>query len=321
MEKQKQHFHYLTYGQRICSTMSLPGFKSSDFRDWYHVAVRLSDRSTGELDSHCGPQLNRLSTNLGIDLIVHEHSTGYMLRFEGACDFIVSDQGTKIEVRPHRGTSVGWVQSMICGMLMAFALHIKGTGNLHASSVEIHGGAVAFLGDPGSGKSTMAAAFAERGHSVISDDVLVIDSTPGDFLAQPGVSQLMLSRASMNTVGRGNMETESLASVGEKLRLPIDGTWAKFVSNPVPLKGMFLLSRGPENTAVNVERLTVVEATRQAVINTLCLPILPPYAIKRFLKFSANLASNVPVWKLKYGEGRANLSGVHEAILDTVNGS
>ena len=321
MEKQGRHFHYLTYGQRICSTMSLPGFKSSDFRDWYHVAVRLSDRSTGEFDGESGPLIKRLSTNLDLDLIVHEHSAGYMLRFEGACDFIVSDQGTKIEVRPYFGTSAGWVQSMIYGMLMAFALHIQGTGNLHASSVEIPGGAVAFLGDPGAGKSTMAAAFAERGHSVISDDVLVVDSSLGDFLAQPGVSQLALSRASMNTVGRGNMETQSLVSVGEKLRLPIDGTWANFAANPVSLKGMFLLSLGPENTEVNVERLTVVEATRQLVINTLCLPILPPDAIKRFLKFSANLASSVPVWKLRYGEGRANLGGVRAAILETVNGA
>lgn len=320
MVNTNRHFHYLAFGQRICSTMSLPGFASSDFSNGYHVAVRLMDFTNGEKDNDCGSPINRLSTNLGLDLIVYEHSEGYMLRFEGACDFVVSDRGATIEVNPYRGITAGWLQNMIYGILMAFSLHLRGTGNLHASSVEIPGGAVAFLGDPGAGKSTMAAAFAERGHSVISDDVLVIESKSGKYLAQPGVSHLTLSRASMNTVGRGNMEMDSLISVGEKLRLPVDGSWANFATKPVSMKAMFLLSRGAEGTETKFERMSVIEATREVVTNTLCLPILPQDAVKRFLSFSANLAMSIPVWKLQYAEGRASLAQIHRAVLEIVNG-
>lgn len=320
MANTKRHFHYLAFGQRICSTISLPGFASSDFSNGYNVAVRLMDYTDGKIDSDYGLPVNRLSTNLDLDLIVYEHSRGYLLRFEGACDFVVSDEGSTIEVNPYRGVTAGWLQNMIYGMLMAFSLHLRGTGNLHASSVEIPGGAVAFLGEPGAGKSTMAAAFAERGHSVISDDVLVIESESGKYLAQPGVSHLTLSKVSMNTVGRGNMETESLISVGEKLRLPVDGSWASFAKSPVALKGMFLLSRGAEGTEITVERMSVIEATREAVTNTLCLPILPKNAVKRFLAFSANLAMSIPVWKLRYAEGRASLGQIHRTVLETVNG-
>ena len=57
---------------------------------------------------------------------------------------------------------------------------------LHASTVNIDGFAVAFVGPPGTGKSTTAAALLRRGHSIITDDVAVIDEADGQPYVRRG---------------------------------------------------------------------------------------------------------------------------------------
>ena len=46
---------------------------------------------------------------------------------------------------------------------------------LHASAAVVDGGAVAFVGSSGVGKSTIAAALMRQGHMVLADDLTVID--------------------------------------------------------------------------------------------------------------------------------------------------
>jgi serine kinase of HPr protein (carbohydrate metabolism regulator) len=45
---------------------------------------------------------------------------------------------------------------------------------LHASAVRVAGKAVLFYGSSGTGKSTLAAALAQRGYPLIADDVCTV---------------------------------------------------------------------------------------------------------------------------------------------------
>lgn len=70
---------------------------------------------------------------------------------------------------------------------------LNGLVPLHASAVSHAGGIYAFTGVSGEGKSTLAAALAQRGLAVCSDDVLVLDlSDPGQVMALPGHRRLKL---------------------------------------------------------------------------------------------------------------------------------
>ena len=46
--------------------------------------------------------------------------------------------------------------------------------------------AIALLGPAGSGKSTTAAAFSERGFSILAEDVVTLDDRGDHFLVRPG---------------------------------------------------------------------------------------------------------------------------------------
>jgi dephospho-CoA kinase len=58
---------------------------------------------------------------------------------------------------------------------------LRGVVCLHASAVAIGDEAIALLGPAGSGKSTTAAAFAERGYSVLAEDVVTLDDRGDHF--------------------------------------------------------------------------------------------------------------------------------------------
>ncbi|MGB3637574.1 MAG: serine kinase, partial [Rivularia sp. (in: cyanobacteria)] len=67
------------------------------------------------------------------------------------------------------------IRLFILGAAIGVILHQRGFLVLHASAVVMNGNAVAFVGDKGRGKSTMAAALNARGHNLIGDDVIALD--------------------------------------------------------------------------------------------------------------------------------------------------
>ncbi len=63
----------------------------------------------------------------------------------------------------------------LLGPILAYALRRRGTLALHASSIVVNERALLVAGAPGAGKSTVAAACALRGATVITDDVAAIE--------------------------------------------------------------------------------------------------------------------------------------------------
>ena len=91
---------------------------------------------------------------------------------------------------------------------------------LHASTVNIDGFAVAFVGPPGTGKSTTAAALLRRGHSIITDDVAVIDEADGQPYVRRGYARLNLLDDAANALFLDSPQlTRSTRANGD------DGKW------------------------------------------------------------------------------------------------
>ena len=83
----------------------------------------------------------------------------------------------------------------IVGRVLAFASHLIGDVVLHASGVQLEGGAVGFLGPKFCGKTTLATAMTYEGANLVTDDALAI-KLGARVQCAPGVPSLRLRHAS-----------------------------------------------------------------------------------------------------------------------------
>lgn len=96
----------------------------------------------------------------------------------------------------------GEARVYLLGSVLSVLFHQRGLLPLHASAIDHGGGAIAFAGASGIGKSTLAAALMQRGHKILTDDVCVVAAgADGTMTAWPGVPRLRLWTQSMTALG------------------------------------------------------------------------------------------------------------------------
>jgi hypothetical protein len=131
---------------------------------------------------------------------VRGESGGYVLRYASVCDFLVSADLRRAVVRIVDGADPEMVSVFVAGALPAFVLIMGGEAVLHASAVDVGGRVLAFVGQSGMGKSTMAALFCAAGGRLVTDDVLRLD-TSGAPRCYLGGGELRLRRSSDDVAG------------------------------------------------------------------------------------------------------------------------
>ncbi len=98
----------------------------------------------------------------------------------------------EIVVDPAPGVPTSSLRPALLGTVFALLLIYRGLAALHASVVAIDGWAVAFVGYKGAGKSTLAAAFHRHGYDLVADDILAVELSAPELLAQPGFIHMKL---------------------------------------------------------------------------------------------------------------------------------
>ena len=104
--------------------------------------------------------------------------------------------GCEIFYDPAEGASARNVRLYLLGSAFGALLHQRGILPLHANAVALDGQVHAFLGHPGAGKATLAAAFHDRGYRLLSDDVCAVRLDAQDRpWVEPGMPRLRLWRS------------------------------------------------------------------------------------------------------------------------------
>ena len=190
------------------------------------------------------------------------------------------------------------VRLYLLGSAFAAILHQRGLLPLHANAVVIEGKAVGFLGHPGAGKSTLAAAFHDRGLPLLADDVCVVTRGPGgEPVAQPGIPRLRLWREALEASGRAAHNYEMSFDDWDKYNVPAA---AEAASPPAPLSHLYLLERAEEGEAAAIERLSGSAAVEALVANTYrgaYVPLMGRTA--EHLVACAALARQVPLFRAR----------------------
>jgi GTPase SAR1 family protein len=167
---------------------------------------------------------------------------------------------------------------------------------LHASAIDVADGCVTFIGDSGAGKSTLVAALAQRGYSVISDDICSLQlGTNQNVQAWPGISRIRLwedARAALGYDGPG-IEREIYGY--NKYLIPVGPP-----RNPIQSRRLcqvFQLHRVP-NGAPEVTRLQGAAAIEVLMRHVYGLGLAERLGYKRnaFI-ICAAVARDVPVYR------------------------
>jgi hypothetical protein len=172
---------------------------------------------------------------------------------EGVCSLLMRG-GREIIIESQSGVDHTTLSALILDFIGTL-LHQRGLFVLHASALLVGGGAVAFMGKSGLGKSTLALTLYLRGCPVISDDIISVDLA-GDFpRVIPAYPELNVWPETLTALSNDPSSFDRVRPASEKRIVP---TSELFVQHPLPLRRIYLLTEGE---ITRIESLAPREAT------------------------------------------------------------
>jgi hypothetical protein len=248
---------------------------------------------------------------------LHRAGRRESIRYTEVVDFVFHPSGDRIDghvLDPEYGHAV---EIYLLGLVLAYWLEKRGRLALHGSGVVVDGSAVAFLGDKGSGKTSLAAAFLGDGCPLLTDDLLAVDVDGPRPHAAPGYPQLrMWPDLARHFVG----EVSGLPAVepgGEKRRVSLVDHWdAPFADAAAPLDRIYLPERREpsESGDVRIEDVRPAEGLLGLVRESFLVAILQATGLQGArLDRLGRLARAVPVRRLVYPSGLERLPEVMAA--------
>ncbi len=167
----------------------------------------------------------------------------YLLRIQGTASYYVRD-GAEVVIQPEPDAPALDVRAYLLGSIFAVLCHQRGLLPLHGSAIATAKGAVAFLGESGAGKSSLAAFLGRRGHRIVADDICLVDpDAPLPKRVLPVAPWLKLWRQTLDQLGEVSAELPQTFSSEEKFRLPLGEE-----HEPLPLAEVILLAPNPGDT-------------------------------------------------------------------------
>jgi hypothetical protein len=238
------------------------------------------------------------------------------LRWDGMFEFVVAGDGRRLWFGPLGTNSVESLQVYLLGRALSFALVKQGFEPIHSTAIVLDGGALAFLGESGYGKSSLAAGFLGDGYRLLTDDLLLVSQLSGRPEAQPGPPRIKLfpwvARRCLEMTGVGVPMTNG----SDKLVLPLGEHHHH--NRPAPLRTIYVLS-GPREVfrkqRIQIATLSPREAFVELMRHTFNYVVTDPKRLRQLFSKSQQLASRVPVKRISYPRDLALLPEVRDRIL------
>ncbi len=278
-------FSYFTYGLRIHSTLPLPELATVQAE--CDVVINVAS------DNHIPPEA------VGKEQHIRIAPEEAIIALQGIGVFLIRD-GREITVIPAPGADDSLLRLYVLGTIMGVLLYQRGLLVLHASAVRVNGSAVAFLGAPGWGKSSLAAALYARGHAVVADDVAPVKLEPGAVIVFPGYPQLKLDAEAAISLGY-DPDTLFVLHPQEEKR----GYRAvrNFSTAPVPLARVYVLDDGP---APGIEPIRPQEAVIELVRHSFPTRLVQPGGAQHLVQ-CAHLAREIPFYRFRRAASLSSL--------------
>lgn len=278
-------YSYTAYGLDIHSAFSLPELIASA-KDTADVFIKT------EKFNWSPPAINNEGTYF------HVTSKEAYLFWDNVGTFIVRD-GKEIIINPRPDVEQSIIRLPLFGTVMAVLLHQRGFLVLHASAVSLGDSAIAFIGDKGQGKSTMAATLYGLGHNLIADDVVAVDfdSTGSPRVVSSFPLMKLWPEAAIATLGD---DPQTLAKIHPQVEKRSRSISERFVKASLPLERVYTLTHGGVSV---IKSLPPQEAIKELIRNSYMArfgkQFLQGHEAAWHFHKCIKLANNIPVLNLE----------------------
>jgi hypothetical protein len=241
-------------------------------------------------------------------------------RFYGLADFEIAatgEDGRNWRVTFYRAPAapIGLIAILITGSVVAYLLSADGSLVLHASAVEVNGEALAFIGQSGQGKTTMATILCAEGHALVSDDLLPVGLRGDQVMCVPAGRELRVREKVEALLERFNSRTRRYRTVDERHAVGARTTTAE----ELPLGPVVVPWPDREATEVTALRLTPGEAVMTLAQYQRIEGWTSPALLRKQFEAISMVVRSVPVLAMRVPWGPPFHAGLADEVLSVVS--
>lgn len=203
------------------------------------------------------------------------------------------------------------MRHLFLDQVLPLILATAGEHVLHASAVEYEGDAVAFVGESGMGKSTIAAAVAKGRGRILADDCLLLNERGDQFLAASPYSSLRLWTDSVSALELSGASRSHRTGKRQFLR----DSGLPFKNGPSPLKAVFFLTRPGRAHREALIEISPAERVVALVGSAFKLDIKDRAYLRAEFRLFSRLVTAVPCYRLVVRKNLAGLPGLKDVVI------
>ena len=237
----------------------------------------------------------------------------YLLRFPDFADFWINFDGSAVRCWPVPGVSVNTYRHLYLNQVLPLALSKQGQLVFHASAVESSGYGLAFVGQSGMGKSTLAASFSTNGHRLLTDDVLHLIEVENGYQIQPSDQSVRLWSDSQAELINHKPHLAPLPMYTSKTKFLADDV-IRFHDKALSLGPIYFLGKSAAD--IRLKPITGQEAMIALVKHMFLLDTIDRQMMKDQFNRISDMVSSLPLYLLAFPRRYDILPEVRQGIID-----
>jgi hypothetical protein len=239
--------------------------------------------------------------------------------FDGT-QFWFDREGTEVWATWPEKLSLEDTATYLLGPVLGLLLRVRGATCLHGSAVSIGNAAVAFVGPEGAGKSTTAAALAQEGCPIVTDDVVSLAEVDGQFQVHPAYPYLCLWPESVEALFGSEDALPRFSGAYDKRCLSLEKRNFKFESRQLPLRAMYVFGERRAERAPAISAMPAQAAFLALVANTFATNALEPALRANEFATLGRLIQRIPVREVVAHSEPKQLPALCKLIREDVEG-
>jgi hypothetical protein len=315
-------YYSAIYGLRVHLSHSVPGLSFSSLHSTSpDIQVDFGAMPSWLGDEQATKQVWFVRPNEQHDadprLIVWRLRAGFHLRYADGTQFAVDNAGARVWATwPTDTLTLEDTATYLLGPVMGFVLLLRGCISLHACAVAVDDRAIALVGPAGSGKSTSAAAFAERGYAILAEDVVTLQDRGAEFLVQPGYPSIRLWPSSVEALYGTAATLPRLTPTWDKCYLDLTQEQYEFQQQPLPLAAIYLLGERHDKRAPVIRELAPTERLISLVANTYATYLMDRTMRAREFEVLGRVLKSVPIRRVTPHSDPARIGELCQTITE-----